>query len=274
MDRGHSGYDGTMNTINNSGTGLKCDWGFRIASAATTIYGDRSMSGGMAMPGGWTMSMAWMRIEDQNWLASSFSFMGMWVVMMAAMMLPALIPALLRYRASLRVPETVRLNTTTALAGAGYFFVWALLGAVVYPIGVIVTNAEMHWRTLAHSVPLIIGAVLLFAGGLQLTAWKARQLCRCRDEANCVSMLSPDARTAWRHGLRLGRHCLLCCLGLMMALLVTGVMNLGAMALITIAITVERLAPSPTFFARAAGVVMIMAGVLMIGLGASHAWSL
>jgi len=270
-----------MNTINNCGTGLKRDWAFRmvcallfIASAARTIYGERSMSGGMAMPGGWTMSMAWMRIEGQSWLAAIFSFMGMWVVMMAAMMLPALVPALLRYRASLRVPGTVRLNATTALAGAGYFFVWTLLGAVAYPVGVIVTNADMHWPTLARSVPLITGAVLLFAGGLQLTEWKARQLCRCRDEANCVSMLSPVARTAWRHGLRLGMHCLLCCLGLMMALLVVGVMNLSAMALITVAITVERLAPSPTLFARAAGVVMIVAGVLVIAQGASHAWSL
>jgi predicted metal-binding membrane protein len=270
-----------MNTINNCSTGLKRDWAFRIASAllfiasaATTIYGDRSMSGGMAMPGGWTMSMAWMRIEDQSWLAAIFSFMGMWVVMMAAMMLPALVPALLRYRASLRVPATVHLNATTALAGAGYFFVWALLGAVVYPVGVIVTNAEMHWPTLARSAPFITGAVLLFAGSLQLTAWKARQLCRCRDEANCASMLSPDAHTAWRHGLRLGLHCLLCCLGLMMALLVTGVMNLGAMVLITIAITVERLAPSPTLVARTAGVVMIVAGVLVIAQGASHAWGL
>jgi predicted metal-binding membrane protein len=281
MAAGHSGCDGTMNTINSCGAGLKRDWAFRIASAllfiasaARTIYGERSMSSGMAMPGGWTMSMAWMRIEGQSWLAAIFSFMGMWVVMMAAMMLPALVPALLRYRASIRVPGTVRLNATTALVGAGYFFVWALLGAVAYPIGVIVTNAEMHWPTLARSVPLITGSVLLFAGGLQLTEWKARQLCRCRDEANCVSMVSPDARTAWRHGLRLGMHCLLCCLGLMTALLVTGVTNLSAMALITIAITVERLAPSPTLIARAAGVVLIVAGVLAIAQGGSYAWSL
>jgi predicted metal-binding membrane protein len=281
MAAGRSGCDGTMNTINSYHVGLKRDWAFRIASAllfiasaTTTIYGDRSMSGGMAMPGGWTMSMAWMRMQDQSWLAAAFSFMGMWVVMMAAMMLPALVPALLRYRVSLHGREKVPLNATTALAGAGYFFVWALLGAVVYPVGVIVTNAEMHWPTLARSVPLIGGAVLLFAGGLQLTEWKARQLCRCRDEANCVSVLSPDARTAWRHGLRLGMHCLLCCLGLMMALLITGVMNLGAMAIITAAITLERLAPSPTLVARTAGVVMITAGVFVIAQGASHPWSL
>ena len=281
MAAGHFGCDGTMNTINSYRVGLKRDWAFRIASAllfiasaAATIYGDRSMSGGMAMPGGWTMSMAWMSMQDQSWLAAIFSFRGMWVVMMAAMMLPAMVPALLRYRACLREPETVELNTSTALVGAGYFFVWALLGAVVYPVGIVVTNAEMRWTALARSVPLLTGVVLLFAGSLQLTGWKARQLCRCRDDANCESMLSPVARTAWRHGLRLGLHCLLCCLGLMMVLLVTGVMNLGAMVLITIAITLERLAPSPTLVARTAGVVLITAGVFVIAHGGPHAWSL
>src|SRR5580692_3989139 len=188
MAAGHSGYDGTMNTINSYRVGLKRDWAFRIASAATTIYGDRCMSGGMAMPGNWTMSMAWMRMQDQSWLASMFSFLGMWVVMMAAMMLPALVPALLHFRTSLRRPETVNLNTPTALVGAGYFFVWALMGAAVYPVGMIVTNAEMRWPAFARSVPLLTGIVFLFAGSLQFTAWKARQLCRCRGEANCESM--------------------------------------------------------------------------------------
>jgi predicted metal-binding membrane protein len=60
----------------------------------------------------------------------------------------------------------------------------------------------------------------------------------------------------------------------MMALSVTGVMNLSTMARITIAIIVERLAPSPTLVARASGVVMIVAGVLVIARGASHGWSL
>jgi predicted metal-binding membrane protein len=278
MDAGRSGCDGTMNMLNHCDAGPRRDRAFLgasallfIASTAATIYSCRSMSGGMAMPGGWTMSMAWMRIEGQSLLAAIFSFIAIWVVMMAAMMLPALVPALLHFRTSLRGPETVRLNTPTALVGAGYFFVWALMGAAVYPVGVIVTNADMHWQALARSVPLLTGAILLLAGSLQLTAWKARQLWRCRGEANCESMLSPDARTALRYGLRLGVHCLLCCLGLMMVLLVAGVMNLGAMTVISAAITVERLAPSPTLVARTLGVVMITAGVLEVALGASHA---
>src|ERR1700731_1310519 len=56
-----------------------------IASAAATVYWCRSMSGGMAMPGGWTMSMAWMRMQGQNCLAAGFSFIWVGVVMIDPM---------------------------------------------------------------------------------------------------------------------------------------------------------------------------------------------
>ena len=61
-------------------------------SATLTIAWCTSMSamGGMLMPGGWTMSMAWMRMPGQTWLGAAASFIGMWVVMMVAMMLPSL----------------------------------------------------------------------------------------------------------------------------------------------------------------------------------------
>ena len=62
------------------------------ASAAGTIVGSASMStmGEMRMPGGWTMSMTWMRMPGQTWTGVGASFLGMWVVMMVAMMLPSL----------------------------------------------------------------------------------------------------------------------------------------------------------------------------------------
>jgi hypothetical protein len=71
-----------------------------VASAALTALWSTSMSamGGMPMPGGWTMSMAWMRMPGQTWPGAAASFLGMWVVMMMAMMLPSLTPTLWRYR--------------------------------------------------------------------------------------------------------------------------------------------------------------------------------
>jgi len=44
----------------------------------------------MTMPGGWMMSMAWMRLPGQSWPGAAASFLGMWIVMMVAMMLPSL----------------------------------------------------------------------------------------------------------------------------------------------------------------------------------------
>src|SRR5215469_10319373 len=70
------------------------------ASAVVTIVWCASMSAmnGMPMPGGWTMSMAWMRMPGQTWLGAAASFIAMWAVMMVAMMLPSLVPTLWRYR--------------------------------------------------------------------------------------------------------------------------------------------------------------------------------
>ena len=70
------------------------------ASAAATMVWCASMSAmrGMPMPGGWTMSMAWMRMPGQTWPGVAASFTGMWIVMMVAMMLPSLTPMLSRYR--------------------------------------------------------------------------------------------------------------------------------------------------------------------------------
>ena len=81
---------------------LQAFWGASAllfaASTAGTIAWCASMSGGMPMPGGWTMSMAWMRMSGQTWPGFAASFLGMWVLMMVAMKLPSLVPMLWQYR--------------------------------------------------------------------------------------------------------------------------------------------------------------------------------
>ena len=208
--------------------------------------------------------MAWMRMPGQTWLDAAAAFMGMWVVMMVAMMLPSLVPMLSRYRRAVRVYDETRLGAMTVLAGAGYFLIWASVGAVAYPLGASIAAAEMRWPALARSVPISTGVILLLAGGVRLTAWKAHQLECCRSAPESSRSLRPEARSAWRYGLRLGVHCGMCCCGFMMTLLVTGVMDLGVMALVAAGITVERLAPRPERAARTAGVLAIAAGALMI----------
>ena len=74
----------------------------------------------------------------------------------------------------------------------------------------------------------------------------------------------PNALGAWRHGLRLGVRCSLCCGSLVLALLAIGMMDLVAMAAATFAISAERLAPAPLRVARVAGVAMVMVGLVTI----------
>ncbi len=205
-----------------------------------------------------------MRMPRQTWLGASAAFMGMWILMMVAMMLPSLVPMLAGYRGSVSGVGPSRLDALTAIVGAGYFSAWAVFGAAAYPVGIALGTAEMQWPALARSVPVATGLVLLLAGGLQLTAWKARHLGHCRAASGCGPRLPPDAGSAWRHGLRLGGHCSLCCFGFILILLVTGVMDLKIMAAMAAAITAERLAPRPERVAQVAGGAILMIGVLVI----------
>jgi len=240
------------------------------ASAAVTIVWCASMSamGEMPMPGGWTMSMAWMRMPGQTWPGAAASFLGMWLAMMVAMMLPSLVPMLWRYRQAVGRAGEARLGRLTALVGVGYFFVWTVFGMAAFPLGVALAALEMQQPALARTVPISVGVVVLSAGSLQLTAWKARHLACCREAPGRGRTLPADAGTAWRHGLRLGLHCSQCCAGPMAILLVIGVMDLRAMAVVAAAITVERLAPAGERVARAIGAVVVGAGLVLIARAA------
>ena len=241
------------------------------ASAAVTIVWCASMSemGGMRMPGGWTMSMAWMRMPGQTWTAAAAVFLGMWVVMMVAMMLPCLLPTLSQHRRAGSGRGEAHPGRLTALLGAGYFFAWTVFGIAAFPLGVALAAVEMRQPAISRAVPLAVGVVVLFAGALQFSAWKARHLACCREAPGHARTLSADAGTAWRYGLRLGLHCSFCCLGLMAILLVIGVMDLRAMAVVAVAITVEHLAPGDgERVARAIGALVIGVGLFLIARAA------
>jgi predicted metal-binding membrane protein len=219
-----------------------------VASAGATVAWCRSMAamGGMPMPGGWEMSMAWMRMPGQTWPGAAAAFVGMWALMMAAMMLPSLVPSLLRYRRSLAGP--------TALVGLGYLAVWTVFGIAVYPIGVGLAEAAMAWDAVSRLVPAATALVVVLAGAVQLTGWKAGRLACCRAP-------HPPAN-AWRHGVRLGLDCVVCCAGPTAVLLALGVMDVGVMAIVTLAISIERLAGLHA--ARVSGVAAIAFGLFLV----------
>jgi predicted metal-binding membrane protein len=226
----------------------------------------------------------------------------MWMTMMTAMMLPCLVPMLRRYRQAVGRNGEGRLGLLTVVAGVGYFFVWTVVGVIAYPVGVALAAMEMRQAALAQAVPIVVGVVVLIAGALQFTAWKARQLAGCRGarghglsagtgtgagvgvgigEGAGVGAgagegegegegegVGTGAGAAWRHGLRLGLDCCRCCGGLTAMFLVTGVMDLRAMAAVAVAISVERLAPAGEQVARAIGAVVVGTGLILIARAA------
>ncbi len=107
-----------------------------------------------------------------NLARAAAAFIGMWTVMMMAMMLPVLMPMLSRYRRAVNRPG-VRQERLTVIVCLGYFSVWILLGALAFPLGVALAAAEMLSSALSRAVPLIAGLVVAAAGALQLTRWKA-----------------------------------------------------------------------------------------------------
>ena len=252
--------------------GLACGLFFGVsavalmASVAVTVVWCESMSAmkGMVMPGGWTMSMAWMRMPDQTWLDAAASFIGMWIVMMIAMMLPSLMPMLLRYRRQIGIDHASRLGSLTAIVAAGYFAVWAAIGIAAYPAGVAVSALTMRSTALSQAVPLLTAVVALVVGALQFTGWKLRQLACCRRACRIPCRGQSAVGAAWLHGVQLGFRCSRCCGGLMLLLLVIGVMDLRAMALLTAAITAERLLPDGRYIAPVIGMVIIILALWLV----------
>jgi predicted metal-binding membrane protein len=240
---------------------------FAASTAITIVWGvSMSTMGGMTMPGGWTMSMTWMPGQDLS--GAALSCLGMWVVMMISMMMPSLMPMLLRYRHAIGTKMNGHLAWLTVLVGAGYFFVWAVFGIVAFPLGVALAAAEMQLPALSRAIPVAVGVVVLIAGLLQFTGWKAQQLACCRQAAGCGSEMPASVGRAWLQGLRFGLHCSQCCFGLIIILLVIGVMDLRMMAVVAAAITAERLAPAGVPVAQTTGVLVAGAGLFLIARAA------
>jgi predicted metal-binding membrane protein len=226
-----------------------------LASAAVTVAWCGSMDSmpGMAMPGGWTMSMAWMRMPGRGWPAAAASFLGMWTVMMVAMMLPVLVPTLRGAR---------RARRCTMIIAGGYFAAWLLLGAALFPAGVVVAAIAMQFESVSRLFPFATGLALIVAGAMQWSAWKARVLERCHLRGECCA--DGGMADAWRRGMALGGRCVRCCAPWTVVLLVLGVMDLGVMTLVAVAIGCERLLPRGERIARFAGLVTVAGGVLVL----------
>ena len=114
----------------------------------------------MPMPGGWSMSMAWMSMGQQSPLAHAMMFLVMWTVMMIAMMLPSVMPAVLLHRrlVEARIKRGDRAAASQVLLLAGYFSVWVAFGVVAYAAGMTLAAAAMRSIRVSVMVPAATGA--------------------------------------------------------------------------------------------------------------------
>ena len=224
------------------------------------------MSSTMPMPGGWSMSMAWMSMGNQSVLAHAGMFLVMWAVMMVAMMLPSVLPAVLLHRGLLASRRDCgdQANGSQWLLVAGYFAVWVLFGAVAYVIGMAIASAAMRSMQISLFVPAATGLALGAAGVYQLTTWKQVCLRHCRSPLELfASHPIRHPSDSWRFGLHHGAYCAACCWGLMVIQLVLGIMSVPLMAAVALIILLEKQWRYGETLARVVGAATLAAGIFL-----------
>lgn len=225
-----------------------------IAWALTVLQatGDRQ-----AMPTGLGLSMG----------MGAPLFIGMWTVMMAAMMFPASAPMILTFSTlQARKREAGRPFVPVSVFVTSYLAVWAAFGVVAFAFAAGVDRAAESSGWLTMQWPRIAGALLVAAGVYQLTALKDVCLGKCRTPFDFLLHHWRDGRAgAFVMGLQHGLYCLGCCWLLFVILIPLGVMNLAAMLTVTVLVFSEKVLPHARATARVAGVGLVVYGAVVIG---------
>jgi predicted metal-binding membrane protein len=223
---------------------------------------DMAMPDMPTMPG---MAMAIPAMHAWSWVEVG-TLVGMWTVMMVAMMTPAATPMILMF-AAIHRRRTVegRPAVPTAIFVLGYLVVWA-----IYSVVAALAQAGLHAAALlspamAATSPLLAGGLLVGAGVFQWTSLKRACLAGCRSPLSFLMTSWREGRGgAFWMGLHHGLYCLGCCWALMALLFVAGVMNLLWVAAIAVAVLVEKVVPRGDVVGRLAGVALVAAGVLLV----------
>jgi predicted metal-binding membrane protein len=188
------------------------------------------------------------------------AFLGMWLLMMSAMMLPAIAPVTSLYVRTFRTSPWRR----SAQLVAGYLTVWALAGVPLFAL------AELTGRIEPGAAwPRIVAAGLFAAAGAwQLSGAKDRCLRHCRSPIGLLlhygnfKGVAVDVRVGMHHGL----WCLGCCWALMVLFVAFGVMNLLAMVALAALVYAEKRTAAGERLARVAGGVLIVLAVAVLAV--------
>jgi predicted metal-binding membrane protein len=174
-------------------------------------------------------------------------YLGIWVTMTAAMMLPSAVPAALHVaRLARRLP--------TLLFMAGYLAAWTAYGLAAYGLFRLLTSFDTGWLAWDRGGPYVAGAVIVAAGVYELTPLKRRALHRCRSPQS-------DRSGALRTGLLNGLDCVKSSAGLMAVLFALGVMSLFWMVVVAAVIFAEKVLPRGLGLTRPVAVALLVLGI-------------
>ena len=192
---------------------------------------------------GWWRTADQMRGMDHGpWsaLGTAGWFVGVWVVMMGAMMLPSVAPTVALYSKMTRT----RSPTSPLLFVSGYLLTWAGAGVLAFAVGKAVASLSGGALAWDHFGRALAGGTLVAAACYQLTPLKNVCLAKCRSPLGLLLGTWRDgAKGAVHMGLRNGAWCVGCCWALMASLFALGVMSVAWMALVAGLVTVEKSAP-------------------------------
>jgi len=194
-------------------------------------------------------------------------FLLLWVVMMAAMMLPSVAPVASMDLAVLRHRRNGTAAAHAAALVAGYLLAWAGFGVAAFGISRALGKLAPMGMNMAPSRLAVWSAAiaLTVAGVYQFTPLKARCLRHCRSPLGFLlhfGSYSGRLRDV-RVGVYHGGYCVGCCWSLMLVLVAVGVMNMAWMVGLTAAVFVEKVWRSGQAFGYAVGGALIPTGLLL-----------
>tara|TARA_R110002073_G_scaffold229938_1_gene390868 strand:+ start:1486 stop:2307 length:822 start_codon:yes stop_codon:yes gene_type:complete len=207
------------------------------------------------------MELMWMMMRP----SAAGPYLGatalMWVVMMIAMMVPAVMPMLIVFRGLNRGPSS---GADPLLFALGYLLAWTSFSIVAALVQWLLHGAGWLGGSLLSLRPLAASAILVGAGLYQLTPLKNSCLEKCRSPMGYFLANWRDGRLgAIAMGLHHGWFCIGCCWVLMLIMFVGGTMNVMTMALLTVFIVAERVLPAGPWVARIPGLLLIGWGVVL-----------
>jgi predicted metal-binding membrane protein len=205
----------------------------------------------------WTLTV---RAGNGSMGMSAAAFTVAWIVMMVAMMLPAVAPVVALYALAARRG----LVAAVPVFVSGYLLVWATSAIPAYFVARAVNDPLMQGELWMQRV---VGATFLAAGAFQLSPLKAICLRQCRSPLSFFTARTSSLRTvpaAFRAGVGHGLYCLGCCWALMAILIVLGGMQLAWALGLALVITLEKLAPWGTAVNRIVAVAGVGLGVAVL----------